>query len=615
MCGILGIINRKIDKNYFLHLLDLLNHRGPDETGFYIENEIFLGHKRLSIVDIEGGHQPMFSKDKEIGIIFNGEIYNFKYLRNILESKGYIFHTTHSDTEVLIYGYREWGINLLNKLNGMFAFAIYNKKEKYIFLARDRFGQKPLYYTNQHGIFMFSSELTPIKQANFFNNQIDDFALIKFLAYSFLPAPYSIYKNVYKLEPGHYLIYKIKENKLYKQKYWEFNIEADKSLNKKKPDKIEEEFSFLLENAVKRRLLSDVPVSVFLSGGIDSSTILYYTLKNSNNKINSFSIGFNNKSFDETYYIKLISSTLKAENNLKFFTEKELFETINVIQEKLDDLLGDVSILPTYLLANFTSRTYKVALGGDGADELLLGYDTFKALLPSLIYSKIIPNKFHKLIRKFINNLPVSHNNMSFDFKLKRTLMGLSYNRNLWNSVWLAPLEIEEIEKLFQRKVRLDELYSETIDIWNNSKSDNIYDKSSEIFVKLYLAEDILMKIDRASMMNSLEVRSPFLDIELVNFIRRLPLKYRFSILKNNGKQILKKVSKNFLPDEIINRKKKGFGVPISQWIYNGIVDFDIKENIYFDVGYFQNILNLHNTRTVDNKLALWCFKIIEKYL
>lgn len=606
MCGIVGFIGEG-DSDDLKRMCDTLVHRGPDQEGMWIDlpNRVFLGHRRLSIIDLSTGNQPMQSSCGNYCVTFNGEIYNYQQLRSELKNKGYVFITQNSDTEVLLNGYKEWGENLPSKLNGMWSFAIFDKIKKQIFFSRDRFGKKPMFYTLQNKTFVFASELTAIKKIGHLQFSKSTLSLKKYFAYGYIPAPSTIYANIYKLPAGHNLLLQLNDLSYQIKRYWDFDIEPFDEIPVNAEEKWCEEIRYLLDQSVKRRLMSDVPLGVFLSGGIDSSSITYYAQKNSTEKIRSFSIGFDDKTFDETYYSDRMAEILKTKHTNKLFSLDTALSLMPEIKDKLDEPMGDSSLLPTYLLCKITRPHVTVALGGDGADELFAGYDPFLALKYARLYNALIPKPLHIAIALVAGCLPTSHKNMSLDFRIKRTLRGLSYNKKLWNSVWLGTLSPEEIGALFNEPIKIEEVYSEAITYWDACKQKNIIDKTLQFYTKLYLQDDILVKIDRASMMNSLEVRAPYLDIDFVNLIRKIP--YNYKVRNGRTKYILKKALEPILPKEILYRSKKGFGIPVGKWFKEKSLYIDLPNEMnVLNHHFIQNIISGHTAGKADNRAFLW---------
>ncbi|WP_061249354.1 asparagine synthase (glutamine-hydrolyzing) [Leptospira alstonii] len=615
MCGITGFVG-KGNFDDLERMSNTLIHRGPNDFGYYTDekNKLFLAHRRLSIVDIESGHQPMWTLDGKIGIIFNGEIYNHIELKEELIKKTHKFKTDHSDTETILCAYREWGVNCVKKLNGMWSFVLYDTERKILFCSRDRFGKKPFYYTNQNGCFAFSSELTSFKKNIHLSLNISKKSLQKYFAYGYIPAPNTIYEEAKKLPGGHNLIFNITTRSIYLEKYWEFKIEPSIDVSKKNEEIVSETILDLLEKSVKRRLVSDVPLGVFLSGGVDSSAIVAMAAKHFRGNLNTFSIGFDDPSFDEKKYAKLVSDIFHTQHREENLTLTNAIEIIPSVFEKLDEPMGDSSILPTYLLCKHARRFVTVALSGDGGDELFAGYDPFKALKKAEYYNNIFPKSVHNAIRLLFQMMPVSHKNMSFDFKIKKTLQGLTFPSKFWVPVWMSSIENTEIEELFNEKVELEDLYSEVIELWDLSNGLSLIDKTLQFYTKLYLQDNILVKADRTSMMNSLEIRCPFLDMDLVDYVRKIPHQYKY----RNGitKYILKKSLKQLLPKEILYRHKKGFGVPIGKWFYQNMINLNpSREQNLLNKDFIHRKILLHSSRKADNRLFLWNLFVLNKYI
>jgi asparagine synthase (glutamine-hydrolysing) len=567
MCGIAGFVGPG-GRQDLKAMTDALVHRGPDGEGYYIDAEsgVHLGHRRLAIVDIGGGAQPMWNAAGTVGVIYNGEIYNHRELRAELEAAGHRFQSDHSDTEVLVHGYAAWGEGLPERLNGMFAFCIYDLGRGRLFLARDRFGEKPLYIARQGDLFAFASELSAITQHSKFESRLKVRSLQKLMAYGFLPAPNAILEHCEKLPGGCMLSLDLRTRTSAVRRYWRFKIETDESWLHRPEGELVEELRGHLFAAVKRRLLSDVPLGFFLSGGIDSSAVLAGAARAlPAENIKTFTIGFKEPSFDESGYAREVAAIFGASNEIDWLEIDTARDIAQSVLSRLDEPLGDASILPTYLLARFARQHVTVALSGDGGDELFAGYDPFRALAPAKLYRSFVPRPLHVLLREAVNALPVSPRNMSLDFKLKRTLMGLNYGPALWNPVWLAPLEPSLLAEVFEDALTPEELYSEAIEAWEADAHRSTVDRTLAFYTNFYLQDDILTKVDRAAMMSSLESRAVFLDNDVVDFCRKLP--HTFKMRNGRRKYLLKKALEGILPQHIIERQKKGFGIPTARWL------------------------------------------------
>jgi asparagine synthase (glutamine-hydrolysing) len=569
MCGIAGFTGHQ-DPGLLERMTGLLSHRGPDAAGHWSDPVacVALGHRRLSIVDLGGGAQPMWTPDAGLGVVFNGEIYNHAELRAQLTGLGAVFQTDHSDTEVLLHAYRQWGDSFVERLNGMWAFVLFDRERRRLFGSRDRFGKKPFFYFHHGGQFGFASELSALRAHPACPGSLSTLALRKYFAYGYVPAPFTLLEGVRKLPGGHSFSLDLDSQNLEIRPYWQFTLEPDPGLAE--PGRLEnlcEELRATLENAVRRRLMSDVPLGVFLSGGLDSSAVAALAARHLP-RIHTFSVGFTDPSFDESTYARRMARHLDSEHHEEILDLERSSSLLPEIVSRLDEPIGDSSLLPTYLLCRFARQTVTVALGGDGGDELFAGYDPFRALGPAMLYQRWIPAPVHAAVRALVGKLPVSHRNLSLDFKLKRTLAGLSHPPPFWNAVWMSPLTPADLDAVFGSPLAPEELYSESLAAWEQFPNGHPVDRSLNWWTRLYLQDGILAKVDRASMLNSLEARSPFLDIEVANLARKIP----HSLKLRNGctKWILKKALSPLVPGDILNRPKKGFGMPIGRWIRSG---------------------------------------------
>lgn len=597
MCGIAGFAGSG-GRGDIEAMTAALVKRGPDAGGIFEEGRVFLGHRRLSIIDLSDGAQPMSTEDGAVVVVFNGEIYNHAELRQELERAGHRFATDHSDTEVLLHGWREWGEGLAQRLNGMWAFAIYDKRTGRLFLSRDRFGKKPLYYFYHRGTFAFASELTALLRHSAAPRELSELSRVKFLAYGLLPAPNTPFENIWKLPAGHNIVVERDAVACRVTRYWRYVIEPEE--NGATEESLAEELLDTLERATRRRLVADVPLGIFLSGGIDSSAVAALAARNiPARELRTFTIGFSEPTFDESGPARRMAEFLGTNHCEERLDLESALEFLPEILDGLDEPQGDSSLLPTWLLCRFARRHVTVALGGDGGDELFAGYDPFRALGAARAYAGIVPRPLHKALRMLAGRLPVSHANMSFDFKLKRTLRGLSYPSMLWNPVWLGALAPDELARFTGAEFPIEEIYSEAIDAWESCGQDDLVDRTLQFYTEIYLQDGILAKADRASMMNSLEVRSPFLDIEMADFARRLP--HRYKLRGGTTKYLLKRAVRGLLPDDIIDRKKKGFGTPVGAWLRTG------RLSPRLDDDFTRERSASHLAGKTDERLFLWC--------
>ena len=616
MCGLAGFVGAGTTAD-LRAMGTAIRHRGPDGEGLEVDaaRGVHLVHRRLAIVDLAGGAQPMWNAERTIGVAYNGEIYNHLELRAALVAKGHRFRTDHSDTEVLVHGYAEWGEDLPTRLNGMFAFAIYDAARGRLFFARDRFGKKPLYYQCRPDFFAFGSELTALLAHPRVERRIDRTALKKLFAYGFIPSPRSLYEDIFRLPAGHQMSFALDQpGHVRVHKYWEFAIEPPATIPANPEAAWGEELRHLLAQSVRRRLMSDVPLGVFLSGGIDSSAVLAYaTQELGAGKVQTFSIGFREPSFDESGYAREAARHFGSEHHEEMLSIERARELAPAVLGRLDEPFGDPSIVPTYQLCEFARRRITVALGGDGGDELFAGYDPFKALGVARWYGALVPAWMKGGVRRLADLLPVSEANMSLDFRIKRGLRGASYPPRLWNPVWLGPLEAGEIAQLLDEPVAVEEVYEEAIEAWESTRATHVVDKTLEFYTRLYLPDDILTKADRASMMVSLELRSPFLDQDVADFARRIPHEYKYR--HGTTKYLLKQALRGVVPDAVLDRRKKGFGIPLTQWLRTwDSGGFARAAALVGNRGQVAATLAEHKAGKRDNRLALWCLLALEHH-
>ena len=606
MCGIAGFWG-KGQQDDLERMIDALSHRGPDGDGRWISSDaaLFIGHRRLAIIDLEGGYQPMSTRDEDLIVTFNGEIYNHIELRRELEHRGHEFRSHHSDTEVLLHAYREWGDSMVDHLNGMWAFALVDVPRRRLLLSRDRFGEKPLFYTHQRGLFAFASELSSLRQHRSIGARLSDRGLQKLFAYGYVPAPLSIFEGINKLPAGCSLVFSLPTEEVVVSKYWDFIVEPFEKVPSHPEVEWGEELVRLLQLSVKRRLMADVDLGVFLSGGIDSSVIASLAAAESTAPVSTFTIGFDDRSFDESSYADLVSRFIGSKHHVEVLSLDKRIQVIPDIIAGLDEPIGDSSLIPTWLLSKMARAEVKVVLGGDGGDELFAGYDPFEALARARLYSKVVPRPVHQGISALAGLLPVSHRYMSIDFKVKRTLGALGHPMRLWPALWMAPVSPEGLYELFGTRLSMEDLYSEAVEAWEGCQQESPVDRLSQFFVKLYLQDDILVKTDRASMMHGLEVRAPFLDVELVDFVRRIPWQYKYR--RGHRKYLLNKAVRGLVPDSIISRRKKGFGVPIGRWFQEGKLGIEPEAGPpALDRGFVARAVNAHLEGRADNRLFLW---------
>lgn len=617
MCGIAGFVGQG-NKEILEMMTSTLKHRGPDGQGFFLKENVGLGHRRLSIIDLATGGQPLFNENKTVLTVVNGEIYNFQALRKDLIEKGHCFES-RSDSEVIVHLYEQKGEGFLKELNGMFALALWDELEKKLILARDRLGEKPLYYSFSSGTLIFGSELKTVTAHPQIKKELDFFALAKYLNYEYVPAPQTIFKNIYKLDAAEFLVFKNKEIK--KRKYWNADFSTDRALPEKECLKRLDEH---LERAVSMRLMSDVPLGVWLSGGLDSTTVAYYAQKNSATPIKTFSIGFEEPSFDESNYARQAAKFLKTEHYQKVLTTKDYLDIIPRIAEVLNEPLADGSIVPTFLLSKFSRQKIKVALSGDGGDELFMGYPTFQAHKLAKFYQFIPSLLRNRLIEPIVNSLPSSFRNFSFDFKLKKFVAGFEYPAEIRDQIWMGSFQPKDFKNLFSAEI-YQEIKEKNIfeNIENHLKEIGerpLENRLIYLYLKHYLQENSLAKADRASMAVALEVRPPLLDYQLVEFVNSLPYQYKLKGLTT--KYLFKKLMREKIPKEIVYRSKKGFGAPLAFWLKKELKGFTqdlfssakIKKQGIFNSSFIDQLLKEHFCGKKDHRKLLWTLMVFQMW-
>lgn len=613
MCGIAGFTG-KGNRPVLEKMIAALRHRGPDNLGFYECDGVSMAHSRLSILDMSpAGHQPMKCDQGDVFLSYNGEIYNFRQLREELQKKGYKF-ASGTDTEVIIYLYKEYGEECLKMLNGMFALAIYDKRNGKIILARDRMGEKPLYWSFKNGELVFASEIGAMLVHPTISKDLDTLAVYQFFAFDYVPQPRTVFKDISKLENGQMLVWE--NGRIRSDKFYELKIKEDITVGE---EKAAEKLAGLLEDSVKARLVSDAPLGVFLSGGIDSSAVAYFAKKHKSD-LKTFSIGFREKTFDESGYIKMAVKAVGSNHYHKEFSPKEMTDFLPEIFAKLDEPFGDPSLLPTFLLSRFAREQVTVALGGDGGDELFMGYPNYKfqKVLHLTGLRKIKINDF--FAKHLLKIFPASSKNMAFPFMAQRAIMSGRFPAHLRDFAAVGGYHrlLKELF-LFGRDAE-KELFAFADEYLNDHKDSDYMAKVVLLFQKYYLSDNILFKADRASMYSSLEERSPFLDCRLVDFANSLP--HNLKLKGINSKHVFKKAMEGKLPAAIIHRKKKGFGVPLAAWLRNELKDFmletlsesNIKETGFINFDVVRRLINDHLSGKMDNKKILWNLVIFTRW-
>ena len=611
MCGIAGIvnfdINREVDGAVIERMCEVIKHRGPDENGFYISGNVGFGMQRLSIIDLDTGRQPIHNEDRSVWIVYNGETYNYLELRDELIKKGHRFYTS-SDTEVVVHLYEEFGMECVKRLRGMFAFAIWDERAKRLLVARDRIGIKPLHYMIDKDRIIFASEIKSILAAGV-KREIDPAGLDGYFTFNYVPAPYTIFKGIKKLLPGHIL--KMEGGKVSEEQYWDIDYTKKSS---KGMDEIMEELLDILKESVRMRLRSDVPFGAFLSGGIDSSTVVALMSEIMDMPVKTFSIGFEEKDYNELDYARLVARRFDTDHH-EFIVKPDFVDLLPRLVWHFDEPFGDVSAVPTYYVSKLAREHVTMVLSGDGGDELFAGYTRYPKERFTNYYS-YLPRWFRKnIIRQILQNLPV-----------KDTFFKKRIERFLWRAD-LHPLERYKMAVgIFSEEMKEDvfkyvikDTQGLLFDNYFNSDNTNTFiDRLLYTDLKTYLPDDILVKVDRMSMANSLESRVPILDHKFVEFAAALPDGYKLKGF--TMKHIFKKTVSKFLPKEIIYRKKKGFGIPIAVWFRNELKNFaqdilfsnEFKQRGFFNQKSIESMFKMHQDGTRDFSEHLWTFLIFE---
>ena len=615
MCGIAGFVaNEKLGmqpqaaSRVLEEMCRVIRHRGPDDQGTVVKGPAALGMRRLSIIDLAGGHQPMSGENDDVTIVFNGEIYNFQELQPLLEKHGHKFKT-RSDTEAIVHAYEEFGVKCVDLLRGMFVFAIWDERQHKLFVARDRAGKKPLYYTiTPQQTLVFGSEIKSLLEHPEVEREISTDAVDAYLTLGYVPDPLTIFRNVHKLPPGHYLTFA--KGRLDVQPYWDFEFAPE--VSEREEDYLEE-LRRLLDESVKLRLISDVPLGAFLSGGIDSSTVVALMARHMGQPVKTFSIGFHEDSYNELQYARLTAEKFGTDHH-EFFVTPEICDVVDDLVWHFDEPFADSSAIPTYVVSKLARQHVTVALSGDGGDELFGGYTRY-----------VVERK-----RRMFGRLPgvVRRGMME---PLSRRLSHGAKGRNFLHNVSLEPIDryldsmsvFSELnrELLYTSDFKsslTDRTYVRSMfrDLASRVDTPNPNDKLLYLDSKTYLPGDILTKVDRMSMAASLETRAPLLDHKLIEFVTRIPGSLKLA--RNETKYLLKRAVKDLIPTEILNRPKQGFGVPVQEWINDQLKD-RIRNTLtaslqrgYFDSSYVRLLLDEHERGRRDHSMAVWALFMFE---
>ena len=559
MCGIVGFTHKRIrpHEDRIRSATLKLVHRGPDEQGIYESRTISLGAVRLKIIDLESGSQPMFSGDRDTVIIFNGEIYNFLELRRELEGLGYSFHS-RSDTEVVLYSYLEWGRSCLQRLRGMFALAIWSESQRRLLLARDRMGIKPLYYCRRGEDIYFASELKAILEHTEIERNLDPVALHHYLSLNYVPAPYTLIQGIEKLRPGYWLEWH--NGRVQSEAYWRLNLQPRQGCTL---ESAVEELDLLLRSSVRDHLIADVPLGVWLSGGLDSSTVLHYASEAFSGRLRTFSVSFLGRKFDESPYFRKVAAAYGTDHHeIDVNPSLQLAHVVEQLPYYFDEPCADAGALPVWYLSYLCRRYVTVALSGEGADELFGGYVTY---LADRLNKRLqgIPTSMRRLAMHLLHYWPVSNEKISFEYKLKRLVQGSLLSADEAHIFWNGTFSEFEKQALYRANgSRTADLFELLPDEPATVGHINRYLWFDQLY---YLPDDILQKCDRMSMAHSLEVRPPFLDHRIVEFAASLP--EHFKVRGTTLKFLLRQLMKQKLPETVLERKKQGFDIPAHDWL------------------------------------------------
>ena len=618
MCGIVGFVRNDggaIDEALLSRMCNAIRHRRPDDDGFYVNGPVGLAMRRLAIIDLKSGQQPIHNQDRSAWIVFNGEIYNYLELREKLEKLGHTFYT-NSDTEAIVHAYDQWGVDCPTHLRGMFAFAIWNENTQELFLARDRVGKKPLLYALVNGALIFGSEFSALLLHPDVSREIQPEALDHYLSFMCIPAPLTAYRAIRKLEPGHWLRWR--KGEIETQRYWQPDFTKKLDIDEQEAGERTVE---ILREAVRVRLMSEVPLGAFLSGGIDSSAVVALMSQESSERVKTFSIGFEEQDFSELHHARRIAEHVGADHH-EFIVRPDALEVLPTLVEHYGEPYADSSAVPTYYVARETRKHVTVALNGDGGDESFAGYDRYIAMGLTEKYRRVPSLLRESLIKETVNLIPTSPIKRSRVNSAKRMLAVVSQPKVQRYMHWMSVFNEETKQPLYSDFFREQTIAADAtgvLDTWfKRANGIGILDAMLLTDQMTYLPNDLLVKVDIATMAVSLEARSPFLDHHVIEFAASLPQKLKLRGL--TSKYLLKKVLRKLLPSENLNRRKMGFGVPIGHWFRGKMQPF-LREVVLSDKalrrGLFKpeavrQLVELHTRGERDYSHQLWTLLMLE---
>ena len=615
MCGIAGVYrfdSKLVDHDLLKRMTDVISHRGPDDEGQYLDRHVGLGNRRLSIIDVSpNGHMPMSNEDGSVWLTYNGEIYNFHELRGELDATRHKFRS-NSDSECVIHGFEELGIDVLQRIRGMFAFAIWDGTENRLLLARDRLGIKPLFYYYDDEKLLFGSEIKCILEDESIKREVDTEALHHFLSFNYTPAPHTMFQGIKQLLPGQYLL--IENNEVVIKEYWDLEFVESANSESAYRDQLDQH----LHDSVESMLVSDVPFGVFLSGGLDSSVVTHYMSGMLDQPVKTFSIGFSESSYNELDKARVVAKHCKTDHHEKVVRADDLETLIPHLVKHAEEPLADASMIPVYYVSQMASEHVKMVLCGDGADEILAGYETYQANHYANVYRSLPSFLKRGFIAPLVNALPVSDQKISFDYKAKRFVAGVGQNADQAHFNWRVIFDEDAKRSLYASELlqsrnglqTFDETYAK---YFEKTTARDRLDRCLYVDTRFYLPNDMLVKVDRMSMANSLEVRVPFLDENVVEFLASVPASLK---LKGNRqkKYLLKQVMKDRLPSEILSQKKQGFNIPVGLWLKTKLKDFmnsvlsreRLSRMGLFNIDFVEKLIAEHIQGVKDHGYQLW---------
>jgi asparagine synthase (glutamine-hydrolysing) len=616
MCGIAGVVETyrdgTVDESTVHRMCEAIVHRGPDDEGIYVKDGVGLGMRRLSIIDLAAGHQPVFNEDKTVWIVFNGEIYNFPELRTELEKRGHRFYT-HTDTEVIVHLYEDFGADCVNKLRGMFAFALYDEPRRKLLLARDRFGKKPLHYAVEKGRLLFGSEIKAILAVAPDLAMVNNEALLQYMYFGYIPDPISAFLPIQKLLPGHLLEFEAGQVRV--RQYW--NLPAYGTHQPSSREECLEELEWRLAEAVRIRLISDVPLGALLSGGTDSSTVVALMARASSKPVKTFSIGFAHNDFNEAHYARIVAKHFNTEHH-ELVLEPNVLETVETLTSSLEEPFGDSSMLPTYYVSCMARKHVTVALSGDGGDEIFAGYDRYAINLRRQVFERIPRWARHLYREKVFPWLPQNMRGRRFSYNVS-----LPWRERYVDSISFLPLFERDIPLLsdeFREILRTsDNPENVMYRYFGEAPTTDPVSQMLYVDTKTYMVGDILTKVDRMSMATSLEVRVPILDHLFVEWATGLPAEWK--LRRGQQKYILRKLAERVgVPREVLYRPKQGFALPLVHWIRNELKDLTMSvlleprtlQRGYFNPTGVRRLLDEHFQGFRDHSDGIWRLLMLE---